>query len=208
MFNLLDFDNKLKSIDKKDIAYIYIMIIGGIFFLSYHFLFELSEKNLYTVKSENKRVSKDVREFKDFLSFHDEFEIHSLKNQIIELRKNIDLVKDKKRFISQKIHSLSNAIYNKESWTKFFKNISTIANNSGVEIYYIKNQFIENIGSEIFQNHLNVQIKMNSNYINTLKFIDKIEKSSLIVNIDKLNISLTENGVTTELFISIWGIQI
>jgi len=201
-------DNSLKSIEKKELTYIYIMIFGGIFFLSYHFLFELSEKALKTVISEKKRVSKEVREYKNYLSFHDSYEINQLKNRVIKLKENIDIFKAKKEFISNKIQSLSNVIYDKESWTQFLKSISKVANSSGVEIYYIKNQFIENIGSNIFQNHLNVQIKMNSTYINTLQFIDKIERNSLIVNIDNLDMSLTENGVTTELFISVWGIKI
>ena len=205
--NLIDLDNNLNSFEKKELIYIYIMIVGGVFFLSYYFLFELSEKNLKTVISEKKKISKDIREFKNYISFHDDFEVGQLQNDIRELKDNIELLKDKQTFITQKINSLSYVIYNKESWTQFLKSISTVANSSGVEILYIKNQFLEHTSSEIFQTHLKVEIKMNSNYINSLRFIDKIEKNNLVVSIDNLDMTLTENGVITKLFISIWGIK-
>jgi len=204
---LVDLDNNLRNFEKKELIYLYIMIVGGIFFLSYYFLFEYSEKHLKIAVSEQRKISKDMREFKNYISFHDEFEIGQLQNNIRELKDNIQLLKDKQIFISQKLNSLFYTIYNKESWTQFLKSISTVANSSGVEILYIKNQFLENRDLDIFQTHLTVQIKMNSNYINSLRFIDKIEKNNLVVSIDNLNMSLTEQGVITTMFISIWGIK-
>jgi len=204
---LIDLDNRLNSLDKKELIYIYIMIVGGIFFLSYYFLFELTSNSLKIVLNEKKGISKEIRELKNYLSFHDEFEIGQLQNDIRELKDNVELLTDKKIFINQKLNSLSYVIYNKESWTEFLKSISTVANISGVEIIYIRNQFIENTSLNMFESHLKVEIKMNSSYINSLRFIDKIEKNRLIVSIDNLDMALTENGVITKLFISIWGIK-
>jgi len=206
-FNLVEFDNTLKAIDKKELLYIYVMIVGGIIFLSYYFLFDMSEENLTKAIIKSKSFSREIREYKNYLSFHDEFEVNKLKANIESLKDSINMLKDKKMFISQKIQTLSNVIYNKESWTDFLKNISTIANSSGVEIYSIKNHFLTDKKLNVFQNHLKVEIKMNSNYINTLHFIDQIERSNLIVNVDSLKMNLTADGVSTEIFISIWGIK-
>jgi Tfp pilus assembly protein PilO len=203
-FTLVDLDNSLRAINKKELIYLYVMIVGGSIFVSYYFLFEKSEKSLADAINNEKQISRDIRNHKDYLSFHDDFEITKLKGDIVNLKKSIDDFREKKNFINGQIKSLSDIIYNRESWTDFLNNISDIAKESGVEIDSIKNTFLSFKRGE-FNKHLKIDLKINSNYINTLKFMDKLERNKLIVDIDSLDMLLTDDGVNTTLSLSLWG---
>jgi len=203
--NLVEIDGYLKSIEKRELVYIYIMIVGGIFFLSYYFLFNSSEKKLAETKKSKNRVVKKIRKYKNYLSFHDDFEIAQGKKSIDKLKIEIDELKNKKSYINSQLLKLSNIIYNKASWTKFLNRISILASTIGVELLSMKNQFLES--KKGFDKHLMIELTINSNYRHTVTFIDKLEKSQLIVNIETIDMKLTEDGVVTDLTLSVWGIK-
>lgn len=204
---LIELDNFLVSMDKKELIYLYVMLVGGAIFLSYYFLFEDSEKRLALSIKKDKATSKEIREHKNYLSFHDDFEVSKVMENIDNLKGDIDIFNDKKKYINLKIKNLTTILYNNRSWTAFLNSISTMAKISGVEIQSIKNDFIPKHSSKIFQSHLKINISINSSYLNSLQFIDSIERSDLIVNVDTMKMALTEDGVVTQLFLSVWGIR-
>ena len=202
--NLTDIDNSIRSLETKELIYIYIMIVGGAFFLSYYFLFDSSKTKVVQLQKEKKKVLKEIRRHKDYLMFNDDFLISKKERAIQDLKEEIIELKEKKVFVNSQLMNLSNIVYSKTSWTKFLSRISTVANNTGVELISMKNQFLDS--SMEFDKRLNVQLRINSNYVNTVTFIDKLEKSSLVVDIEMIDMELTEDGVMSDLNLSVWGI--
>ena len=70
----------------------------------------------------------------------------------------------------------------------------------------IKNQFLET-GQNKFDIRLKIELKTNSKFINIIKFMDKLESSKLIVNIDNLSMKISQEGILGEFSLYIWGIK-
>jgi len=68
--------------------------------------------------------------------------------------------------------------------------------------------FANNIaqGNQSFGHMLDIQLKVSGNYLNTMKFINSLEKSELVVDIHGLNIQ-AQDALNTDLNISVWGIN-
>ncbi len=198
-------DTALSKLSKKELIYLYVMLIGGMFFLSYKFLFEDSQIKLDEVTKIDKNLYKEIREMRDYLMFHDDFEVEKLKSDLINTKEKIEILKSQRDIVSSKISSLSEVIYSKESWTQFLNSLSKIASDSGVEILLIKNQFLEN-SKEKFDVRLKIELKTKSKFINIIKFMDRLESGKLIVNIDTLKMTVSQEGIDGHFFISIWGI--
>jgi Tfp pilus assembly protein PilO len=199
-------DSLLLQISKKELIYLYVMLVGIMFFLSYKFLFESSQYLLDETIKTDKTLSKEIREMKDYLMFHDDFELEQIKINMKKLSNETEMLKAQKDVVSNKIASLSEVIYSKESWTQFLNNLSIIAIESGIEILSIKNQFLET-GQNKFDIRLKIELKTNSKFINIIKFMDKLESSKLIVNIDNLSMKISQEGILGEFSLSIWGIK-
>ncbi len=207
--NLTELDNKLLSIPKKELIYLHIMLIGGVIFLSYQFLFEVSEKALKDSENSRKNVVKEIREHRNYLSFYDDFVVLKKREEMKVIRTEIEELRNRKEFLNSQMSALSGVVYEQSSWTEFLNNISNIAKSHNVEIISMQNEFVEHsYRDDIFNNHMNINLKINSNYVNSVSFIDTLERQSLIVNIDSLNVNSTSEGVITELLISVWGIKV
>jgi Tfp pilus assembly protein PilO len=182
------------------------MIVGGSFFLSYYFLFESSEKSLESAKKEEREIRKEIREYKDYLLFHDDFEISKLEKEIEELKREVSEFDIRKNYIEIEVSKLKKVIYNQTSWTGFINSISKEAENIGVEVERIENSYMNS--GETFANRLSVALQLKANYLNTILFIDKLERSNLIVNVENIDMAVGEDeSVSTKLFLSVWGIN-
>jgi hypothetical protein len=204
--SILDiFDQNLRILQKKELIYLYIMLVGGIFFLSYYFLFEQSKQNLNIEIKKQRKISKQFRKLKDYISFHDDYEISKLQNTIDTLKSDIELYKDKTNFLQEKLNLLSKDSFNKTSWTTFLKLISQYSRENGVEIEAIQNQFL-NIKKKLhLQKAFEIKLVIKSDYKNTLIFINKLESNNFLVTIDFINILFQNDEVKTALTLFIWS---
>ncbi len=202
---LLDkIDNSLNSLSTRELVYIYIMIVGGIFFLSYKYLYLSSKQEVSKLAKEERKITRKIREYKDYLMFNDDFLISKQQGEIEKLKEEIIELKNRKKFLNNQLLNLSNVVYDRKSWTKFLKRISSVAIESGVEIITMQNRFIKNL--EPFDKRLKVSITTRSNYSNTILFLDKLENSPLVVDIENLNIRLDSDEVVSDINLSVWGL--
>ena len=197
-------DDSLTSLSTRELVYIYIMVVGGIFFLSYKYLYLSSQQEVSKLEQEERKITRKIREYKDYLMFNDNFLISKQQGEIEKLKQEIIELKDRKKYLNSQLLNLSNVVYDRKSWTKFLKRISSVAIASGVEIITMQNRFIKNI--EPFDKRLKVSITTRSNYPNTVLFLDKLENSPLVVDIENLNIRLDSDEVVADINLSVWGL--
>ena len=197
-------DDSLTSLSTRELVYIYIMIVGGIFFLSYKYLYLSSKQEVIKLEQEERKITRKIREYKDYLMFNDNFLISKQQGEIEKLKQEIIELKNRKKYLNSQLLNLSNVVYDRKSWTKFLKRISSVAIASGVEIITMQNRFIKNI--EPFDKRLKVSITTRSNYPNTVLFLDKLENSPLVVDIENLNIRLDSDEVVADINLSVWGL--
>jgi Tfp pilus assembly protein PilO len=205
--NLEDYLHKIdlafKDKEQKEIYMIYIMIFSAIFAFSYMFFWDSSEgdfnKRVSDIRSINSKIDADKR----FLQYNPEIKIAKLQNEIKKAQKELDTNKDINQYIKSKIETISSLIYDERVWGEYLYTISSNARKYNVKINNFINKYEFNQSS--FGHVMDINLNITGNYKNTLKFINSLEKSELVVDIHDLDIK-AQDRLNTDLNISVWGI--
>lgn len=113
-------------------------------------------------------------------------------------------------YLDNKLKEATAVTYNQKNWAKFLDSLSTLAENNNVKVFSItsdlkaQNKTLDHKP----QSMLDVEVKLEGTYHNVLKYINFIEESEMIVDVNKLDINATSNGkIGGSLRVSVWGVN-
>lgn len=196
-------DNAFSGKTQKDIYMTYIMIVAGIFAFSYSLFWDSSlegfEKTRANVVKLDKKISNDNR----FLKLNPEAKITKLDQEIETINQEMILHKDNNAYIKRKIETISSLIYDERTWGEYLYSISQNAQKYNVKIKNFTNKYAAKDND--FGHILDITLSSTANYKNTLRFINSLEQSELVVDIHDLTIK-AQTKLNTDLNISVWGI--
>lgn len=197
-------DTAFKDKSKKDIQMIYIMIVVGIFAFSYLLFWDSSfegfEKTRKDVLSLQKKIDVDTQ----YLQRNPEAVVVKLNNEIKKINQNIALVKESNAYIKSKIETIASLIYDERSWGEYIDSITTYAQkyNMKVSLFTNKHALKENS----FGHVLDISVAATGGYNNTLKFMNALEQSELVVDLHDFKVEAKDRKLYSDLNISVWGI--
>lgn len=179
------------------------MIFGLIFAFSYLLLWDVAESNFKTVKQKIINIQAQLDADNTYLRLNPEAKIIKLKKGIKATNAQMSIYKENNNYIKIKIKTISSLIYDEIAWGNYLHSISQKAKDNNIKILKLTNEY--NLNKKAFGHILDITISTTANYQNTLKFINSLEQSSLVVDIHDLNIK-TKDKLYTDLNISVWGI--
>ena len=196
-------DRAFQDKTQKDIYMTYVMIFGVIFAFSYLLFWDSSfehfeQKQTQITSLENKIMSDNL-----YLKVNPESKITKLEQDIKNTNAKVLVHKDNNAYIKNKIETISSLIYDERAWGEYLYSISTNAKKHKVKILNFTNSFAQDNSS--FGHILDISIQSTGNYKNTLKFINSLEQSNLVVDIHHLNIQ-AKDKLNTDINLSVWGI--
>ena len=196
-------DTYFKDKSQKDTYMTYIMVGAVIFALSYLLFWDSSfndfESTRKNVVSLNNKISND----NSFLKRNPQTKVDKLSQDIETLNKEIIIHKDRNAYIKHKIEEISSLIYDERTWGEYLYSISKNAKINHIKILEFANKYADTNSS--FGHILDISLKSNGHYINTINFINSLEQSNLVVDIHDLVIE-SNSTLNSELNISVWGI--
>lgn len=196
-------DKALIDKKQKDIYMTYIMIIASIFAFSYLLFWNSSFDSFETTRTNVINLKSSINSDNGFLMVNTKSKIVQLDNEIKNINKEVVANKDNNDYIKSKIETISSLIYDERTWGEYLDSISKNAQIYHVKIKNFTNQYAKNHKS--FGHILNITIESSASYKNTLRFINSLEQSDLVVDIHDLSIK-AEKKLTSDLNISVWGI--
>ena len=196
-------DAAFKDKSQKDIYMTYIMIFGLIFAFSYLLFWESSQNDFKEKNKQITAINSKINLDKMYLKLNPETKITLLDREIKRFEANLLVHKNNNAYIKSKIETISSLIYDERTWGEYLHSISTNAKKYGIKIIDFTNKYAQNNNS--FGHILDITLKTTGKYKNTLRFINSLEQSELVVDIHDLNIR-AENTLNTDLNISVWGI--
>ncbi len=196
-------DTSFKYKSKKDIQLTYIMIVSVIFALSYFLFWDSSENDFLDQNSQISKINSKLIIDKAYLAANPPLKITMLDNEIKSSQTKMIDYKTKNDYIKNKIEEISALIYDERTWGEYINSIAQNAKKYHINISEFKNTLNSNNGS--FGHILDIDLHISGGYANTLKFINSLEQSDLVVDIHELNIK-AQDKLNTELKISVWGI--
>ena len=200
---LHNIDLFFKDKSQKDIYLIYTMIFGIIFSFSYLFLWDMARESFYEIKQKISFLETELTNDKNYLKQNPQIKIIQLDKDINIAKTQIKIHKQNNNYIKTKIQSVSSLIYDEIAWGEYLHSISKKANNNNIKIIKLTNKY--NIKKQSFGHMLDITINIHANYLDTLEFINSLEKSDLVVDIHGLGMK-QEDKLYTDLNISVWGI--
>ena len=196
-------DTLFKDQSSKDLNMIYIMIFGAIFSFSYTLFWDSSFDEFQKKQTDIKNLKLKINLDTIYLKANSLNKLSQYKNKVKSIDKEIILYKEYNEYIKDKIEAISSLKYDKVVWGEYLYSISDNAKKNNVKILHFTNQFADK--KDAFGHILDISLSCSGNYTNTIKFINSLEQSNLVVDIHSINIKAKEK-LYTDLNLSVWGI--
>lgn len=211
------FDTLFDKIDKffegkksSEISLIFLMFFVFIGFLSYSYVFPISDKTLKQTIRITKEMEKKLLDEKSYLNSvsrdgDESFFINKVKQDIEGSKVLLEKTMYTNAYIDGKLKELSYLLFNDENWAKFLNSVTSLAQKYSMNIKVIENKINEPSIQKIEQ-ILNLKVEFNGSFTNTMKFVNAIEESELVVDIYEL-VFKGEKNVEGQINIAVWGMK-
>ena len=168
---------------------------------------EESETNLSTATT---KLEGAQREYNEFFGGDPKAFVDNKRNILNGAKTNLNNIIEERGYLDGKLKEISKLTYNEKNWAKFMDSLSTIAENNNIKIYAIHSDRREPSLKQIFEPEalLDIDVQFEGAFPNVLRYINLIEQSEMIVDVNKMDINATKNGkIGGSIGISIWGVN-
>jgi hypothetical protein len=194
----------------SEISLIFLIVFVFIAFVSYSYIFPITDKMLKQTTRLSKEMEKKLFDENAYLKSvskdgDEEYFIKKVKHDIDNAKILLEKTTFANAYVDNKLKELSYLLFNDENWANFLHSITKLAQTHHVTIRVIENKINEPSIQKIEQ-ILNLKVDFNGNFANTMKFINAIEESELVVDIYELKCEGQKN-IEGHLNIAVWGMK-
>jgi hypothetical protein len=200
---LYTLDQSLSHKSDRDKMMLFVMIFASLFTFSYLLFWESSEANFKVSHEKAVRVESDLNVDKQYLKTNPPEKITQLEQETVELERQHVLYIQYNTYIKEQLEQISSLYYDEKVWGSYLDSISRFAREYKVKLSKFGNTLQTDNSS--FGHVLDITITSEGPYKNTLKFINALEQSQLVVDLHDFNITANEK-LKGDLNISVWGI--
>ena len=201
---LYKLDNIINKKTPRDLNFIYAMIFFVIIGFSYLTLFDTSEASYNAEHIQVQTLQNKLNNDNTYLRFNTEATLAQLSKQIENSKHQYELYQTYNAYIKYQIEQISSLFYNEKTWGQYINSISENAKKYNISIINFTNKYAPK--STTFGHVLDIHVEVDGSYKNTLKFINAIEQSFLVVDLHDLTIH-ADKKLYSDLNISVWGIK-
>jgi len=196
-------DSYFKEKSQKDTYVTYAMVVTLIIAFAYFLFWDSSFDEFQKTRQQVISLNRNINKYESYIQKNPKIKITQLVQEIKNINKQIEQKKATNAYIKTKIETISSLIYDERAWGEYLHSISIDAKKNNIKIIDLTNKYATNKTS--FGHILNIKLKSTGNYKNTLKFINSLEQSDLVVDIHDLTLEANAT-LTSSLDISVWGI--
>lgn len=143
--------------------------------------------------------------------------LHSNDNTIAQFQNNLaneqnrlnDAIAENDYF-DTKLRDIAVLTYNEQNWANFLDSLTAFAKEHDVKVYSIKSDVVKDVALQKVQPMLDVSLKVEGGFHSILKYINSIEESEMVVDVNGLDINSTTNSgdnIGGDIKISVWGMK-
>ncbi len=196
-------DQSLGQKSDRDKMMLYVMIFASLFAISYLFFWESSEASFKTSHEKALKVEADLNFDKQYLAANPPERIIQIEQETAEIERQHGLYVQYNAYIKEQLEQISSLYYDEKVWGAYLDSVSRYARAYNVKLAKFGNTLQTDNSS--FGHVLDITISSEGPYKNTLKFINALEQSFLVVDLHDFNVTASEK-LKGDLNISVWGI--
>lgn len=206
-FNIEDYlyslDQVLSLKSERDKMMMFLMIFASLFAFSYLLLWESSEASFKVSHEKAIKMESDLSHDKSYLEANPVEKIAQIEQETVAIQMEEQNYIQYNTYIKDQLEQISSLYYDEKAWGAYLNSVSMYARAYNVKLLDFGNTLTTDNSS--FGHVLDIHIKAEGAYKNTLKFINALEQSYLVVDLHDINMT-AEKKLTSELNISVWGI--
>ncbi len=193
-----------KKPSEASLLYLGAMLLVG--FLVYQFIYIETDKNLKATEAKHRAAKKKVADEKRYLSINTPARLQQFKNIVSNKKGKFDDTIYKISYVDNTLTELSYLLFDDENWASFVDNISHLAKKHKVEIKEIANKFYEPTFQKI-THVVEIDVKSSANFNNMVKFLNEIEESQLVIDVNQIEITQPKDKLEGIFKIAVWGMK-
>jgi hypothetical protein len=200
---LYTLDQSLAQKSERDKMMLFIIIFASLFAFSYLFFWESAEKSFTQSHEKVLKVENDLNGDKEYLSINTPERITQIEQETVAIEQQYKRYIQYNAYIKERLEQVSSLYYDEKTWGAYLNSVSLYARAYNVKMIRFGNALQTDNSS--FGHVLDISISTEAPYKNTLKFINALEQSFLVVDLHDINLT-AEEKLKGDLNISVWGI--
>ena len=212
---LIKIDNYFDGKKPSEVTLMLIMalVLSGV--IAYYAIIQYAEDyydNSMLTNSQTTEELNKVNAYLDSVSQNNDrnndrnFKINQKQNELKQRQNELADAKNMNQYFDNKLRELSYLIFNEQSWADFLDSLALLANKNNVKITKIVNTFKEPNAQKIEQ-ILDINVSVDGNYKDIIGYINAIEESKLVVDVNGIDINSTDGKLKGNMGIYIWGMK-
>ena len=202
--NILDqideFLNNQKESEAKLFFFLPILLFG---FLSYYFLYPITDEDLNNALNTNKKLHSDINKLNAKINNLNRGNLGLKRNIVIEKKELKQLTQNKIKY-DELVKNLKFLKFNLVEWAKFYNNIPVLARKHHIYIYKLDNIMYDvtkiKLKNKLIQKKMTITISANGDFINFIKFMIEFEKLKKFVKITAINMTANDLKLTIDIY--------
>ena len=206
--NILDkIDNYLSTKSKDESQIIMLGAALLVALLVYLIAFPPAQAFFDQKQSALNNITTKLAEADRYLLANNESTVMKSQNELNQKIARLDMLNYQNKYIDQKLVELSQISYNEQNWAKFLDSLTKSAKENDIKVFSISSKVLSDNLAGV-RPMLNVNINVEGGFHSVLKYINDIEESEMVVDVNGLDINKTsENLIGGDIKVSVWGIK-
>jgi len=201
---LYSLDHTLSLKSERDKMMLFGMIFISLFSFSYLLYWESSEADFKISHEKAIAMERDLNNDKQYLEANPPERITQIENETKAIEVERQRYIQYNAYIRDRLEQISSLYYDEVIWGAYLDSVSKYAKAYNVKLVKFGNTLSTDSNSS-FGHVLDITISADAPYKNTLKFINALEQSTLVVDLHNMNMT-TDTKLKSDLDISVWGI--
>ena len=200
-------DNELSSKSKDQAQMLMLVVALLVAFLVYLVVFPMAQEYFDEKQNALNNINRELSNVDAYLRNNDEAKITASQNELNEKIARHDSLVYQNNYIDNKLKELSQISYNEQNWAGFLDSLTKSAKENGIKVKSISSK---TLGDKQLGVHpmLDVNIDIEGGFHSVLKYINDIEESKMVVDLNGLDINSTSDiTVGGDIKVSVWGIK-
>ncbi len=190
----------------SEVTMFYIVAAMVIAYLVYQFIYLETDRQFTQTQNQIRQIKQKINKERNYLAMNTPQKVAMLRKVVEQKKKAFDDALYKISYVDNTLTELSYLLFDDENWAKFVDNISALAKKNHVEIKEIGNKFYNPTYQKI-THVVVVDVKSRGRFTDMMKFINQIEESPLVIDIDRLKMHKPDDKVLSEFRIAVWGMK-
>ncbi len=190
----------------SEVSMFYLIAALLIAYVVYQFVYFQTDQQLKSTQNQIVQIKQKVNAERNYLAQNTPQRLAQLQHLVKKKQQAFDDTLYKISYVDNTLTELSYLLFDDKNWAKFVDNISALAKKYHVEIKEIGNKFFNPTFQKI-THVVVIDVVSRAKFTNLMKFINAIEESPLVIDIDQIEMMKPDDKVLSKFKIAVWGMK-